>query len=70
MLHVDLNWNEAQSATIAIIDMTGSIVRQWDVPSATQYNSAVSVNNLATGMYIVKINGEKGQIVKQIVVAH
>ena len=70
MLHVDLNWNEAQSATITILDMTGSIVRQWNAPSGLQYNSAVSVNNLATGMYIVKITGEKGQIVKQIIVAH
>ncbi len=70
MLHVDLNWSVAQTATIRIIDMTGNVVRQWNTPSATQYNSAVSVNNLASGMYVINITGQQGQIVKQIVVSH
>lgn len=69
MLHIDLNWSIAQSADITIMDMTGRIVRQWNTPAATQYNSAVSVSNLPSGTYIVNINGQKGQIVKQIVVA-
>jgi hypothetical protein len=70
MMHVDLNWATAQSATISLIDVTGNVVRQWNTPTSTQYSSAVSVNGLATGMYIVKIAGEKDQVVKQIVVAH
>ena len=70
MLHVDLRWNEAQSATISIYDMQGRVVRQWNAPVGTQYNSAVSVDNLATGTYFVKILGTEGQIVKQLVVAH
>ena len=70
MLHVDLNWNEAQAATITIYDVQGRIMRQWDAPNGTQYYSAVSVDNLATGTYFVKINGTQVQIVKQFVIAH
>jgi hypothetical protein len=70
MLHIDLNWNEAQAATITIYDVQGRVMRQWDAPNGTQYYSAVSVDNLATGTYFVKINGTQEQIVKQFVIAH
>ncbi len=70
MLHVNLNWSEAQTATIAIYDMTGKVINQWQSDYGTQYFSAISVNNLATGTYFVKINGVNSQIVKQFVVAH
>jgi hypothetical protein len=70
MLHIDLTWDEAQAATIAIYDITGKVVRTWDAPTGTQYSSAVSVGNFANGTYIIKVTGTKGQIVKQLVVAH
>ena len=70
MLHIDLTWNVAQSATVSIYDMAGRVVRQLDAPAATQFNCSVSVNSLADGMYVVKVLGTQGQIVKQIVVAH
>ena len=70
-LRIDLNWNVAQTATIAIYDMQGRMVSPViDVPSVTEYRVGISVNNLATGTYIVRINGTQDQIVKQIVVAH
>ncbi|MCW3121449.1 MAG: C-terminal target protein [Flavipsychrobacter sp.] len=71
MLHINLNWNVAQASTIAIYDMTGKMVTPlMNVPSATEYHTAISVNTLAAGTYIVKINGTEGQVVKQIVVAN
>jgi hypothetical protein len=71
MLHIDLSWNEAQSATIAIYDVQGRMTKLWDAPYGTQYNSAVSVNDLAEGIYLIKISGQQGgEIVKQIVVSH
>jgi len=70
MLHVNLNWTDAQTATIAIYDMQGRVVNQWQSDYGTQYFSAISVDHLAPGTYFVKINGANGQIVKQFVVAH
>lgn len=69
-LHVDLNWKQAQTAVIAIYDMTGRVMNQWESDYGTQYFSAISVNHLASGTYFIKINGTQGQIVKQFVVAH
>ncbi len=70
MLNIKLNWNEAQAFTVTIIDMNGSVVRQWSVAPTAQYNTSVPVQNFATGNYVVKITGANSQIVKQIVVAH
>ena len=70
ILHVHLNWNEAQSATISMYDMTGREVNKMSVPFGSQFSGAISVNNLADGMYVIRIEGTQGQIVKQVVVAH
>jgi len=69
-LHVAVNWNEAQSGTVALFDMNGREVSTLDIPFGTQFNGTISVSNLADGMYIIRINGTQSQIVKQIVVAH
>ena len=69
-LNVDLKWDIAQSSDITIYDAQGRTVRHWQTPSATEYTTSVSVDNLSAGVYFVKINGAVGQIVKQLVVAH
>ena len=70
MLFIDLNSNEAQTATIAIYDMTGRVVSQWEAPMGNQYHSTIPVGTLSAGNYIVKVTGAQGQVVKQIVIAH
>lgn len=71
MLNIDLTWNNAQAATIAIYDMSGRMVTPvTNVASAKEVHTGISVGNLAAGMYLVKIDGAEGQIVKQIVVAN
>jgi len=69
-LNVDLKWNQAQAATVTICDIQGKVVDTWSTPSATQNHHSINISNYADGMYIVKVNGAQGQIVKQIVVAH
>jgi hypothetical protein len=69
-LHIDLNWDAPQTATIAIYDMQGRIALQWETPMAAQYKGGININTLAAGNYVVKINGKDGSIVKQIVVAN
>ena len=70
VLNIDLTWNVAQSATIALYDMSGRMINTLTAPKSTQYSGALSVSNLADGMYVIRIDGTQGQIVKQIVVAH
>jgi len=68
-LHIDVKWDAAQAATIAIFDAEGRVVRQWTTPEGTEYKGAVTIDDLAAGMYFVKISGAQGQIVKSIVVS-
>ena len=70
IVNIDLNWAVAQSATISVYDMNGKQVSKLDAPMGAQYHGTLSVNNLADGMYVIRIEGTQGQIVKQIVVAH
>ena len=70
LLHLDINWNAAQSAMITINDVQGRVVKMWDAPSAAQYSTTISINDLASGVYFMLINGQQGEIVKQFTVSH
>lgn len=70
VVRLELQSVEPQAYTIALMDISGRILNQYSVASSTKYAGSFSVNNLPNGNYVVKINSEKGQIVKQIVVAH
>ena len=70
VVNVALTWNVAQSATISLFDMSGRVINTLTAPVGTQYTGSLSVSNLADGMYVIRIDGTQGQIVKQIVVAH
>ena len=67
-LHIDVNWNEAQAGTIAMYDMNGREVSKMNVPYGSHFNGTMQVNNLADGIYVVRITGTQGEIVRQVVV--
>ncbi len=69
VLNIDLNWDEAQPFTISIIDLQGRVSRQWQVTSTASYKTAVSVADLPFGTYIIKIDGSKGQVIKQLIIS-
>ena len=69
-LNIDINWNEPQPFTIAILDMQGRIINQWQADATIKYHKTISVNNIPAGDYLIKITGTKGEVLKQIVVTH
>ncbi len=71
ILNVEVNWENAQAATIALYDISGRMVTTPVTTAKTaESNTAISVNGLAAGIYTVKISAAEGQIVKQIVIAN
>jgi len=69
-ININLKWNQAQSFTIAVFDMSGRMMSLTSVPATAQYSTMLNVNTLPAGNYIIKINGQNGQITQQVVVAH
>ncbi|MBC7555037.1 MAG: T9SS type A sorting domain-containing protein [Taibaiella sp.] len=69
-INISLNWNEAQAFSVAIFDINGRTVQQWNVPTTSQYTTTINAENIPAGNYIVKIGGAKGQVTKQIVIVH
>ena len=70
VISINLKWNQAQSFTIAVFDMSGRMMSLTSVPATAQYSTMLSVNTLPAGNYIIKINGQNGQMTQQVVVAH
>jgi hypothetical protein len=67
LLNIRLSWNEATSFTVAIYNISGSLVRQWAVPAIQNYTRAIPVSDLAPGNYIIKAGNAGQQMVQQFV---
>jgi hypothetical protein len=70
VVNIYLSWNVQQSFSIAIYDMQGRVMKQWDESPAKEYRIAVKTSELPAGSYYVRIQGEKGLMVKSLTVIH
>ncbi len=68
VVNINVNFNEAQVAQVNIFDMNGSLIRSWALGTSSEYNTQISTESFAAGMYTVQIAGAKSTIVKQFVV--
>jgi hypothetical protein len=69
ILSIDLSWNEAQPATMAIYDVSGRLCRQWQVSEGTAYQANISVSQLPAGSYYMTAKAQNRQITKNFIVA-
>ncbi len=64
VLHLRTSLNEATSATIQLLDMNGRVVKQQQLPTAKQFNTAIDIANLPAGNYIMQLNAS-GKVMTQ-----
>jgi hypothetical protein len=69
-MNMDLKWSTAQSATIAIFDMHGRVMSQWQLSSTDTYHKSIDVSQMPAGIYILKVQGAKDATIQQFTVAH
>ena len=69
MLHVSVTWNEPQAFSTQIMDMSGRMVSQWQMPESKSYDGNITISNLPAGNYIMKMTGTKAQSTQQIIIA-
>ncbi len=60
-LNVELNFSEVTDYNIAIVDIYGKVVRSLGSYSNTQLSTNYNVEDLASGMYMITIQSDKGQ---------
>ncbi len=63
--NVTISLTESVSGTVSIVDLHGNVVATKSISGNT---SNISTSELASGVYVVKINSDKGSAVKQLVI--
>jgi hypothetical protein len=63
--NVTVSFTESVSGTVSIVDMNGNVVATKSISGNT---SNISTAEFASGVYVVKINSDKGMAVKQLVI--
>jgi hypothetical protein len=71
ILHISLETdNSIQSLNIQLKDITGKTIHNYNdiIINHTQYNQQIHLNDLAEGIYILKVTTNKGTVNRKIVV--
>jgi hypothetical protein len=70
-LTLDLQWDKVQKAAIAICDLQGRVWQQWALPAVQQYKEKVTLRNLPSGNYILRISGsENARVTQAFTIVH
>ncbi len=59
-LNIALSWKKMQPFNIAIMDMTGRTITQWDETAIQEYHKNVPVRDMPSGNYFVVLTGKDG----------
>jgi hypothetical protein len=54
--------------TVSLFNIQGKSISKWDVKDKEQTNVKIPIQNIASGVYIVKLKTTKGTITKKIIV--
>ncbi len=68
MINIKNQTLDATVTTVAVYNITGQNVANYKTATLDQTNIQLPVANFNTGVYIVKVNTDKGTITKKIVV--
>ncbi len=69
-LTIKLEWDQPRSFTVAIFDVLGRRIMQWDEPVFQKYEKTITLPDLAAGNYFIRVSSGKQRFVKQFVVLH
>jgi len=65
VLHVHANWNESQSSTLTMTDMTGKIVCSIKCPASKQATQKIDVTSFKPGIYTITMKGAQGMMTQK-----
>lgn len=68
VISVNVTWNEPQAFTIVISDMAGRVISTSSITECGSYTGTIPVNDLASGNYLIKMEGANGRLVQRFVI--
>jgi hypothetical protein len=63
---LDLSFESKQPFTVSIFSAQGAVIRQWEEAATTSYHQTIGVSELTSGVYYIKVNTGKEQIVRAV----
>lgn len=69
-LNVDIKSEEKRQAVIAIFDMKGRLLQQWNTGITDNYYKTIPVDHFSSGQYIIVFKNGSSSISRQVVIAH
>ncbi|RYD58194.1 MAG: T9SS type A sorting domain-containing protein [Sphingobacteriales bacterium] len=69
IVNLNIDWTIPQQFSIALLDAQGRVVRQWEEAPQVKYLERISVSDLASGNYFIKVTGERTQMTERLVIS-
>jgi hypothetical protein len=64
-LRINATWKTAQPFTVAILDMSGRVLKQWSEAANKTYSSTIPVMDMPAGNYTILLNNGGQKISKR-----
>ncbi|RYE23260.1 MAG: T9SS type A sorting domain-containing protein [Sphingobacteriales bacterium] len=68
-LHVNIDWNNAETFNVVICDMRGVVVKNWAEQPVRNYSRQIDVSDLPSGNYVIRANSSSAQLTERFIVA-
>lgn len=61
-LRINATWKNAQPFTVAILDMSGRLLKQWSETATKTYSASIPVMDMPAGSYTIVLNNSEQKI--------
>ena len=68
VININMTWNQPQAFTVAILDIQGRLLRQWNEAGTNNYSKSVPVADLSSGNYFLTIKNGTTNTARQFTV--
>ncbi len=65
-VYIDMDLSQTATVTLAVTDVTGKIVAQFDPQNTSSFQTSVDLSHLANGLYFARITVDGDSVVKKI----
>jgi hypothetical protein len=68
MLNIKNRFTDATVRKVSLFNILGQKLTNWDIDDIKQNNIQIPIQNVSSGVYIVKINTSKGDLSEKIII--